>query len=280
MEAKRQMRLHHMLWHTSRGGWERFPAEVKQAFEQKGWAPPRPAQDAQGRPILDNDSGEDFLYMHHEMIKGVNRKLAEIADPDYPKVVGWKKFPAPGNPDYPVPPPYSLGDPDGDAWLQEIKSDDYFAQTFQPLERRFEDPGFLGGVSLGELGARIEFTVHNTAHMRWSAEPDELRPDPDPTHPTAVDQKWDAPSYDWLGDFYSSHVNPVFWKLHGWVDGRIGAWKRANDISGEYQWKGTWNGPMHHHMASAELDADDGEELLKLAGGAGLVASPLQRVEL
>jgi hypothetical protein len=30
-----------------------------------------------------------------------------------------------------------------------------------------------------------------------------------------IDPKWDAPANDDLGDFYSSHVRPIFWRLHG-----------------------------------------------------------------
>jgi hypothetical protein len=46
-----------------------------------------------------------------------------------------------------------------------------------------------------------------------------------------TDQKWDAPSNDYLGDFHSSHVNPIFWKLHGWVDDCIGVWQAAHDAA-------------------------------------------------
>src|SRR3712207_5921244 len=35
--------------------------------------------------------------------------------------------------------------------------------------------------------------------------------------------------HDYLGDFHSSHVNPIFWKLHGWIDDRIEGWFRAHN---------------------------------------------------
>jgi hypothetical protein len=294
MEAKRAMRMHHMLWHTARNGWERFDDTVRAAFKRIGWDPPRPALDRDRRPILDNDSGEDFLFMHRQMIAEVNRELARIADPTYPKVEGWKRFPAPGDADYPVPPFYSLGTPDGDDQLRKVKSDDFFTQTFLPQERQFEDATFLDSVSLAELGARLEFSVHNWAHMRWSAKPAEFRPNPPAGDPEAVDRRFDDPSYNWLGDFYASHVNPVFWKLHGWVDDRIEAWKAANGVIGEVSFHGTWTGPvdmdhMHHHLAAArdgepvpELDeqVDRSQELISLAAAEGLLASPFDRVEL
>ena len=43
-----------------------------------------------------------------------------------------------------------------------------------------------------------------------------------------IDPKWDDPSNDDLGDFYSSHVHPTFWRLHGWIDDRINDWARVN----------------------------------------------------
>src|SRR5262249_22996138 len=84
----------------------------------------------------------------------------------------------------------------------------------------------------GAYGNLIEFTVHNWMHMRWatlSRNPTtgvaEVRGD------YAIDALWDAPTNDYLGDFHSSHVNPIFWKLHGWVDDGIAAWFAAHEAS-------------------------------------------------
>ena len=57
-------------------------------------------------------------------------------------------------------------------------------------------------------------------------------------------QRGDSPAYNWLGDTYSSHVNSLFWKIHGWVDDRIEDWKTANNVQGAIHWTGTWTGPM------------------------------------
>lgn len=35
------------------------------------------------------------------------------------------------------------------------------------------------------------------------------------------DPRWDVPTYDALSDFHGSHVNPILWRRHGWVDDRI-----------------------------------------------------------
>jgi hypothetical protein len=294
MEAERTMRMHHMLWHTARNNWATFDQAAKDAFRAVHWDPPRPALDASGRPILDNNSGEDFFYMHRHMIEAVNKMLAQIGDPTYPRVEGWPHFPSPDDPDYPVPPTYHIGSTQDDQSLATVKSKDFFDTRFQPQAQHLEDPAFLKTITLGELGARVEFSVHNSAHMRWSAKPAEIRPDPSATDPEAVDPRFDNPSYDWLGDFYSSHVNSVFWKLHGWVDDRIDAWMQANNITQPYQWKGTWEGPMsmdHMHMhleaaAAGEAPAELGdhlrgsEELLRVAAQAGPLASPFVQVEL
>ncbi|MGW4103666.1 hypothetical protein [Streptomyces sp. NPDC004976] len=74
-----------------------------------------------------------------------------------------------------------------------------------------------------------------------------------------VDPKWDDSAYNWLGDTYSSHVNPLFWKLHGWVDARIDDWMAANNLQGpvpwsfDPPWSGPEGGPDHGHHAVTHL---------------------------
>jgi hypothetical protein len=264
MMAQRDHRIHHYLWHQVRNGWLFFDEATRATLRGLGWEPPRPSlrpTPGGGRaPVLDNDSGEDFLYMHRQMIALVDQRLGEIADPGYPRVQGWPSVPPPGEPDYPVPPAWDTGDPDLNGYLQETKSEPFFQQALAPWERQLKDPSWLQGRSLGEVGARIEFTIHNRMHMRRSSDPGQIRPDVDPAHPGDIDPRWDDPSYDWLGDTYSSHVHPVFWKMHGWVDDRIEDWKRSNEVTGPIPWKGTWVGQMPPHPAPNSLHA-------MLAGG-------------
>jgi hypothetical protein len=293
MMAKRAMRQHHYLWHTVRNNWLHFPEDVKDVFRGLGWEPPRPAVDANGNPKETNDSGEDFLFMHRQMIEEVNQKLAELKVPDYPRVEGWAKIPAPGDPDYPVPPAFDTGNPDFNDSLQTVKSDQFYNQRIKPREKRYTDPAKLKQLTLGQLGSQIEFSIHNWLHMRFCSQITEFRPDPDPHHPTAIPKKWDKPSYDWLGDFYSSHVNPLFWKLHGWVDARIDDWAKANGVHGPIPWKGTWVGKMHHqhgmHMLTglAGPEADEPlethlAELDQLVAAAAVLpgATPFTALEL
>src|SRR5215212_9226883 len=104
--AKREHRYRHLLWHGVRNQWLRLPTPVKQEIRDidPEWEPPRPALDAQGNVLRDNDSGEDFLYMHRQVIGVVNDILAEVGDPNYTKIEGWERVPPPGDRDYPVPP--------------------------------------------------------------------------------------------------------------------------------------------------------------------------------
>lgn len=251
--AQRRNRFHHYIWHRVRNTWLRLKEDERQAVRNinPAWEPPRPARDKAERPIRDNESGEDFLFMHRQMITLVNEILSEVGDADYPRIKGWKRVPLPGDADYPVPDFPGSG-------LEEIKSVEYFELYIAPWERQYTDPDYLRAVTLGQLGSDIEFTIHNDMHMRWAA------PSPVGYRPTTaitkgIGEQWDATGYDYLGDTYSSHVNPVFWKLHGWVDDRIEDWKLANGLMSEIAWKATWVGLADHqhdepHHA-AEVDA-------------------------
>jgi hypothetical protein len=249
--ASREHRLHHWLWHEVRNNWLLYPDDVKQQIRDLGWEPPRPALDERRRPILDNDAGEDFLYMHRQMLVDVSRILARVKDPGYPRVLVWTVPPASDDPQFPVPAAWF--DPSGnDAFdrrtsfesLQRVKSDGFYVKRILPWHRMFTDPAYLRGISLGKLASLIEATIHASMHVRWSSPPGGIRPDPGPAEGHTIDERWDDPRYDYLGDTYSSHVHPVFWSLHGWVDDRIEDWKLANGVYGADFWKGTWVGKM------------------------------------
>jgi hypothetical protein len=244
MLAERAHRMHHYLWHSVRNGWLSFSAQTREMITARGWEPPRPARSGDNKAILDNASGEDFLYMHREMIAAVNKKLVEIGDAAYPRVDGWPAPPGPNDADWPVPSTYSLGQPEADASIATCKSDAFFAGQMTKWANDYTSPDVLKARSLGELGSRIEFTIHNYMHMRWSAEPPRVRPDVDADASDAIDTSWDDPAYNFLGDTYSAHVNAIFWKLHGWVDRCIDLWMQSNNKEGPVPWTGTWVGPM------------------------------------
>lgn len=100
-------------------------------------------------------------------------------------------------------------------------------ELFSGLEKKFTDPDYLSSVTLGQLGSDIEFTIHNSMHIRWSEE-SKVGYMTEPKLGDPIDDIWNQPEYNWLGDEYSAHVHPIFWKLHGWVDDRINDWMRIN----------------------------------------------------
>lgn len=249
--AGREHRHHHWLWHEVRNSWLRYPPDVQQQIRHSGWEPPRPALDERGRPILDNDSGQDFLYMHRQMLADVNRILADVNDPAYPRVLAWTTLPPPGDAVFPVPPPWfdpERGDEVDRRTFFEVnkrlKSNIFYEKRLVSWQKLFTDPAFLRDVTLGELGTLIEHSIHAAMHNRWAASPAGFRPDPTPMEGHTIDPLWDDPRYDHLADTYSSHVNPVFWSLHGWADDRIEDWKAANGVYGNAFWKGTWVGKL------------------------------------
>ena len=248
MLTKREHRMHHYLWHAVRDGWLRFDPVSCNDLKNNGWEPLRPSLNTTGQPIHTNNSGEDFLFMHRQMIIHVNDMLTQIQDPTYPKIEGWNNIPAPGNIDYPVP--IWIDAPDS---IKNSKTDDFYSNWMKPREDHYTNLSNLAQISLGELGSRLEYSIHNAMHLRWSSKPAEIRPSIDPTNANTIDIKWDNPIYDFLTDTYSSHVNPIFWKLHGWIDNRIEDWKQAHNITGPVPWSVQWDRNMmpHHTVVHA-----------------------------
>jgi hypothetical protein len=91
----------------------------------------------------------------------------------------------------------------------------------------------LKSVTLGEYGHLLEMTLHNDLHTRYAFLGTASRPgNADPLDRSAWNKDWsyafDNPNYDSLNDTFSSHVHPWFYRIHGWVDDRIGDWLKAN----------------------------------------------------
>jgi hypothetical protein len=256
MMAKREHRMHHWLWHEVRNNWYQYPSDVQTKLDDLGWRPPRPLMDEENRPNVRSHAGEDFLYMHRQMIADVNAVLAGVGDPNYTRVEGWTVAPPPGDPDYPVPPAWF--NPTLEPFLplsrlRRVKSDVYYYKRFLYWQALFTDPGYLRRVSLGELGVMIELSIHNMMHLRWGAAAGSSFPSPEePTQIEGIPTEWDDPRYDFLVETYSSHVNPIFWKLHGWIDDRVEDWRLANGVIEDDFWKGTWVGKMPGHAPAAQ----------------------------
>jgi hypothetical protein len=244
--ASREWRMYHFLFHELRHNWLMYPKDVQQKFRDLGWEPPRPAWDENGVPITDNGSGEDFLFMHRQMIARANAILAQAGDPDYPRIEGWVTFPPPEDPDLPVPPAWFT--PEAHPFVNQFnlraKLPFNFERRFKYWERVCTDPAFLNRVSLGQLGSIIEETLYDGVRARWASAPGAWRTDPAPGEFETIPEGFDDPTYDFLRDPYSMHVNPIYWLFFGWVDDRVEDWKVANKVFGTDFWQGTWVGAM------------------------------------
>ena len=258
--AKREMRVAHYLFHQVRNLWNFIDEQSKNEIRKMGWEPPRPSVDSSGKFIADNNSGEDFLYMHRQMIQAVNTMLGKGNYAYGKKIVGWTDIPSPNDLNYPVPPTFFIFNGYPNDLLNTYKSDAYFNNILKPLSDRYKNYDFLRTLTLGQLGARLEFEVHNPMHVRWTKPLYDWRRDPVPFYKADnIDRKWDDPSYDWLLDFYASHVNEVFWKLHVWLDDRINDWQKANGVYFIF-WKGMWTGGHNHFHSFLEMSSEQKEK--------------------
>ncbi|KAA6459573.1 hypothetical protein DYQ86_15745 [Acidobacteria bacterium AB60] len=235
--ADRVHRLHHAVWHGIREAWEDLTAKQQEQLRDLDWQVEggRIALVAsqKTRPALENGSGEDFLFFHRQMVAHYRMMMDSIGA----ERLEWIEIPQPGSESNhgfdAVPPGWNI--PDAVSFqrrLSALKTDEYFWTRMRWWEVKFKDSRYLATLTLGELGALLQYTIHNDMHIRWSAAPRDPetnawlplgRPDPD------ISEKWDNPRYDWLGEFYSSHVNPIFWRLHGWIDDRIVDWAQAHE---------------------------------------------------
>ncbi|MFJ3484109.1 PvdJ/PvdD/PvdP-like protein [Pseudomonas sp. NPDC090202] len=235
-------RLVHQLWHASRDKWHKLSEKKRDALRGIGWQPgPRDMErDARGDRKDRNGSGVDFFYMHRNMLKSA-RALQDLPS--------WQHFPLPqpelerdrqgfaryfdNHDGYSIPPTWLAHDDDEyTQWVSDIKNAETFHSNFQVWESRYRDPRYLSTLTLGQFGSEIELGLHDWLHMRWASVPR------DPSNGGAVPMardpadfaaRWFAPENDFLGDPFSSHVNPVFWHFHGWIDDRLEDWFRAHE---------------------------------------------------
>ena len=236
--AERVHRLHHVVWHGIRNYWNDLKESERYEIVELGWRinGDRAAlvSDAERtRPLIGNASGEDFLFFHRQMV----RKYRQLSADAGVTPIRWREIPQPGSlsKDFPtvVPAAWAISDyPFLERRFKSLKTDGFFWSRMRWWDSEYKNQKYLATLTLGELGSLIEFSVHNDMHMRWS----ELARDPLTNAPLVLGRpeydfspKWDKPKYNWLGEFYSSHVNPAFWGLHGWIDDRIDDWYRAHE---------------------------------------------------
>ena len=244
--------------------WYILDEESKNKIRKLGWYLERPPftkplhPTERGSLNLTNGAGEDFLFMHRKMItmirmeyesKGLpfiqSWKTASLPLPDIPQFVYSEKDDSsnPGKKIFEfsalesgnmVPLPSFDPKDENNNSIDFTKSSEFFYNVMRNMARIFSNLTVLGMLSLGALGNLIEFTIHNWMHNRWANDKGALLLDPKTGQlkyrdTFDFDPMWDDPKYDYLGEFYSSHVNPLFWRLHGWVDDRIEDWFKAHE---------------------------------------------------
>jgi len=235
-------RLFHQLWHASRDTWHELSGEKRDALRGIGWQPgPRNQErDARGPRKDRNGSGVDFFFMHRHMLQMARARQ------DLPS---WKRFPLPqpelerdragfiryhdNHDGYAVPPTWlAEGDETYTQWVSDIKSAETCHSNFEVWESRYRDPRHLSRLTLGQFGSEVELGLHDWLHMRWASvprDPSNGAPVPMARDPSDFAGRWYEAENDFLGDPFSSHVNPVFWAFHGWIDDRLEDWFRAHE---------------------------------------------------
>lgn len=240
--------------------WYILDEPSKNKIRELAWFLERPPFTKEGSLILDNGAGEDFLFMHRKMITMIRH---EYETKGVPYIQSWKanSLPSPSIPQFAyaekedpanpgknifvlnpletgnmIPlPPYDSKNEDNNV-IDFMKSTKFFNNVMRHIASIFTNHRYLATLSLGALGNLVEFTIHGWMHNRWSHDNGAFLPDPKTGElkfrdTFDFDPIWDNPKYDYLGEFYSSHVNPLFWRLHGWVDNRIEDWFNAHETT-------------------------------------------------
>jgi len=235
-------RLFHQLWHASRDKWHTLSDDKRNALRGIGWQPgPRDNErDARGPRKDRNGSGVDFFFMHRRMLRSA-RSMQNLPS--------WQRFPMPqpelerdrqgfaryfdNHDGFALPPTWLATDDDEyTKWVSDIKSAETYHSNFQVWESQYRDSRYLARLTLGQLGSEIELGLHDWLHMRWASvprDPSNGAPVPMARDPADFAARWYEPENDFLGDPFSSHVNPVFWHFHGWIDDRVEDWFRAHE---------------------------------------------------
>ena len=235
-------RLFHQLWHAVRDKWHTLSKDRHNDLRALDWQPgdSEHERDARGKLRHRNGSGEDFLFMHRHMLRFAR---------SFQALPSWQSIPLPrpvldydraafanylNNADgFSVPPAWeSPEDAEFNQWLHNVKSSEGYFSNFQLWEAQYQNPDYLSTLCLGELGSRIELGLHDWLHMRWAAvcrDPNSGRPLVHDRNPIDFAERWFGAENDYLADPFSSHVNPVFWYFHGWIDDRIEDWFLAHE---------------------------------------------------
>lgn len=183
-------------------------------------------------------AGEDFLYMHRQMIKMLQ---VEQGAKGKSCIAPWHKIPnSLLDEEWPVPRAVYFSEQKKNIQYEQME-----LEAILFLAQNLQDESYLKTVSLNRLGIDIEDRIHGKLHILYAS----------PFSQCINSMEDNSIECSDLSHDRSSHVNKYFWKLHGFIDQLIGDWLKANgykyiyknckdspspDLC--YQWKGTWLG--------------------------------------
>ena len=187
---------HHIKWHTERQWGLLGPSDRTWASKQ-GW---KAAKIQEGKP----GNGLEFLAMHRVMIRTLVGKFPKNAS----LLNGWTTIPT--DPKDANAPPSS--EPFSDAMKAAIDK----------LENHPED--FASDDALGVyLETKLRPTSHDVAHRTTDTSAG--------IHNYVHNRFSDSSSSIDLGDPSLNLQNKIFWRLHGWIDARWTAYRKAKGLS-------------------------------------------------
>jgi hypothetical protein len=172
------------------------------------------------------------------MIRSLNEKLN--GREGHSGVEGWKHIPRDHNDSlWPMPPRFGIPSED-ERFVPTIdlftsKEPSITDSCVSCAEQTLQDSAWLSKISLDELGIAIENTIHVWMHRHWAD-----------SCGLAAARKYgeDDIRSNFLPSYYSSHVNEVFWKIHGWIDDRVVQWAGVRRVNADSILGNAWLGPM------------------------------------
>jgi hypothetical protein len=228
-------RLHHLLWHALRNGWNRPGVtqndrqQMMQVVPQQNWTPPRPVLygsngvvDVRRTEQEHPGAGEDFFHMHREMTRMAKNILGDdlVAVPSVAVLLQQRdRMIAEGL-------AQRIPVPSVQQFQTRIAALRQYEQTLNAIN--------LKTISLSALGTQLEWTLHNGIHETFARPAAELllvggnNPWSSKTF-FATTMPWNQPTYQHLGDPYASASNPLFWIIHAYVDQWVDRWALANN---------------------------------------------------
>ncbi len=193
-------RYWHLYWHNSFNDGIQLTDSEFEKIKSMGHAL---SQETKSEYLARNEAhwGESFFFMHRQMIKML---YFELSFNGQACIAPWSEVPNdPLDRNWPIPNEINHGNY---RWIRaEIDKMEEGLKTW----------------TLNELGAHIQ-ALHIMLHTTYSEDYSVVE------RKCPENREIYKESCDDLGDNLSAHANPIFWKLHGYVDAFIGRWLDFN----------------------------------------------------